>query len=148
MLSEFKTFIAKGNVLDLAIAVIIGAAFGAIVTSVVDDILMPIISLLTGGIDFTNLFIMLKSPPAGAAIATLKAAKEAGIPVLAYGNFIQQIINFFIVAFAIFLMVKQVNAMRSAPPPPDPTSKDCPFCATPIPLKATRCPHCTSELKA
>ena len=112
MLNEFKTFIAKGNVLDLAVGVIIGAAFGAIVTSLVNDLLMPVISLLTGGIDFTNLFILLKSPYAGTAIATLKAEHDAGIPVLAYGNFIQQIINFLIVAFAIFLVVKQANAMR------------------------------------
>jgi large conductance mechanosensitive channel len=147
MLNEFKTFIAKGNVLDLAIGVIIGAAFGAVVTSLVGDILMPIVGLFTGGVDFANLFVLLKSPPAGATIATLRAAKDAGIPVLAYGNFIQQIINFLIIAFAIFLIVKQANALRSAPPPADPTSQDCPFCATSIPLKATRCPHCTSELK-
>jgi large conductance mechanosensitive channel len=145
MLNEFKTFIAKGNVLDLAVGVIIGLAFGAIVTSLVNDLLMPLIGLVTGGVDFTNMFVLLKSPPAGAVITTLKAAKDAGLPVLAYGNFIQQIINFLIIAFSVFLMVKQANAMRLAGVA---TTKECPFCGTLIPIQAKRCPNCTSELKA
>jgi large conductance mechanosensitive channel len=145
MWSEFKTFIARGSVLDLAVGIIIGAAFTAIVNSLVGDLIMPLISLITGGVDFNNLFAVLRAP-AGADLATLKAARESGAVVFAYGAFIQAIINFLIIAFVIFLIVRQANQMRGAPPPPD--TKDCPFCFSKISLKATRCPNCTSQLGA
>src|ERR1700737_4826599 len=141
MLQEFKKFILRGNVLDLAVALVIGAAFGAVVTSFVNDLLMPPIGLILGGVDFTNLFITLR----GAAAPTLKAAKDAGAITFSYGNFIQQIVNFLIIAFAVFLIVRQVNKMREAPPPA-PNTKGCPFCFREIPIQAPRCPHCTSQL--
>lgn len=140
---EFKEFAMRGNVLDLAIGVIIGAAFGAIVNSLVNDILMPPIGLVTGGVDFKDLFIPLK----GGEYASLTAAKAAGAPVVAYGSFINTVLNFLIVSFAVFLLVKQVNRFkRPAPAPEAPSTKDCPFCASSIPAKAVRCPHCTSQL--
>lgn len=144
MWKEFKAFIMRGNVLDLAVGIVIGAAFGAIVTSFVKDILMPPMGLLLGGMDFTNLFITLKGP----AAATLADAQQAGAITINYGVFINTLINFLIVAFAIFLVVKAANKMRSEPAPAAPNTKDCPFCATAIPIAAVRCPHCTSELKA
>ncbi len=145
MWKEFRKFILQGNVLDLAVGIVIGAAFGAIVMSFVKDILMPPIGLLLGGMDFTNLFITLKGP----AAATLADAQKAGAVTLNYGLFINTLINFLIVAFAIFLVVRSVNKMKAQPAPaaPKPDTKTCPFCATAIPLKATRCPHCTSDLK-
>jgi large conductance mechanosensitive channel len=143
MLREFRDFIARGNVIDLAVAVIIGGAFGAIVSSFVKDIIMPVISLLTGGIDFTGWFIPLK----GGTYATLKAAQDAGVATINIGVFINAIITFLIVALAMFLVVKSMNAMKKKPAPADPTTKDCPYCFTTISLKATRCPNCTSELK-
>jgi large conductance mechanosensitive channel len=144
MLKEFKEFALRGNVLDLAIGIIIGAAFGAIVTSFVDDILMPPIGMLLGGVDFTNLFISLD----GQQYASLAAAQEAGAATINYGLFISTIIDFLIVAFVIFLLVRQINRLRAEPEeaPEEPTSKDCPYCATEIPIPATRCPNCTSEL--
>lgn len=144
MLKEFKEFIMRGNVLDLAVAVIIGGAFGAIVTSFVNDVLMPPIGLLLGNVDFTNLFLSLD----GQAYASLAAAQEAGAPTLNYGLFINTIINFLIVAFAIFLVVRAANRMskKEEAPAPAPTSKDCPFCKTSIHIEATRCPNCTSQL--
>jgi large conductance mechanosensitive channel len=144
MWKEFKQFIARGNVIDLAVAVIIGAAFGKIVTSFVNDILMPPIGLLLGNVDFTNLFIALS----GGSYATLEEAQAAGAATLNYGVFINTIIDFLIIAFAIFLLVKQVNQLKKSPPPPDPTTKECPYCLSEIPIKAIRCPHCTSELEA
>jgi len=147
MLKEFKEFILRGNVLDLAIGIVIGAAFGAIVASFVKDILMPPIGLLLGGADFTNNFIVLKGP-AGAVYATLDAAQKAGAVTWNYGLFINTLINFLIVAFAIFLVVKAYNKTKKAPVPAPVSTKDCPFCLSAIPLKARRCPHCTSELKA
>jgi large conductance mechanosensitive channel len=132
MLKEFKTFIMRGNVMDLAVGVIIGGAFGKIVTSLVSDILMPLIGLIVGGIDFTGLAFSL-----GSAKVT-------------YGNFINNIIDFIIIALVIFLMVKGINSMQKKPEPTpaaDPITKECPHCFTIIPIKATRCPHCTSELK-
>jgi large conductance mechanosensitive channel len=145
MLKEFKEFVARGNVIDLAVAVIMGAAFGPIVTSLVNDIIMPPIGMALGNIDFKDMFLSLS----GASFPTLAAAKEAGAPVIAYGTFINALINFLIVSFAIFLLVKQVNRMKQpAPAPAAPTTKDCPFCLSAVPLKATRCAHCTSELKA
>ena len=142
MLKEFKAFVMKGNVLDLAVAVIIGAAFGAIVTSMVNDIIMPPIGMILGHIDFKELFISLN----GQAYPTLAAAKTAAAPVLAYGQFLNTVINFLIVAFVVFLVVRTANKLQRTPPPADPTTKDCPFCSTAIPIPAKRCPHCTSQL--
>ncbi|HZP00253.1 MAG TPA: large conductance mechanosensitive channel protein MscL [Terriglobia bacterium] len=146
MLKEFKEFAMKGNVVDMAVGIIIGAAFGGIVTSLVNDILMPPIGLLLGKVDFSNLFIVLK----GDTYPTLAAAKQAGATTLNYGLFVNTVINFLIVAFAIFLVVKQVNRLRRqpAPVPAAPTTKECPYCCSIIPIKAVRCPSCTSELKA
>ena len=145
MFKEFKEFIARGNVIDLAVAVVMGAAFGPIVTSAVNDIIMPPIGLLMGGMDFKDLFISLK----GVAYPSLAAAKAAGAPVIAYGNFLNTVINFLIVSFAIFLLVKSVNRMKKpAPAAAAPVIKECPYCLSNIPLKATRCPNCTSELMA
>ena len=145
MLKEFKTFILRGNVLDLAIGIIIGAAFGKIVTSFVNDVLMPPIGLLLGGVDFNNLFITLKGQP----MATLAQAQEVGAVTINYGVFLNAVIDFLIVAFVIFLLIRQVNKLtaKPAPEPAAPTTRECPFCKTEIPIKATRCPHCTSELK-
>jgi large conductance mechanosensitive channel len=144
MLKEFKEFAMRGNVLDLAVAVVIGAAFGLIVTSFVNDILMPPIGLLMGGIDFKDFFITLNNQ----SYPSLAAAKEAGAPVIAYGNFLNTVINFLIVAFAIFLLVKQVNRFKKPAAAEAPSTKDCPYCAVGIPAKATRCPNCTSDLRA
>ncbi len=143
MLSEFKTFIMRGNVVDLAIGVIIGAAFGTIVTSLVNDVLMPPIGRLLGGVDFKDFFISLS----GQSFPTLAAAKAAGAPTLNYGVFLNSLINFLIVAFAIFLLVQQVNRLFPKPAPPaTPAMKDCAWCASSIPAAAKRCPHCTSNL--
>ena len=146
MLKEFKEFAMKGNVLDMAVGIIIGAAFGKIVTSFVGDVLMPPLGLLLGKMDFGNLFINLS----GKSYATLAEAKAAGAATLNIGVFINTIIDFILVAFAIFLLVKQVNRLKRQPEtaPAAPTTKECLFCLSTIPLKATRCPHCTSELKA
>jgi len=146
MLKEFKEFAMKGNVLDMAIGIIIGAAFGKIVSSFVSDVLMPPIGLILGKMDFASLFLNLS----GQSYATLAEAKAAGAPTLNYGIFFNTVLDFIIVAFVIFLLVKQVNRLRAqqAAPPAAPTTKDCPFCATAIPIKAARCPNCTSELKA
>ena len=145
---EFKEFIMRGNVIDLAVGVIIGGAFQAIVNSVVNDLIMPLISLATKGIDFTNKFIVLGSDK---TFATLDAAKEAGVAVLSYGSFVTAVINFIIMAFIIFLMVKGINKVsnlgkkKEEPAPAAPTTKVCPFCKSEIAIDATRCPHCTSE---
>lgn len=139
MFKEFKEFAMRGNVLDLAVGVIIGGAFGLIVTSLVNDILMPPIGMAMGGIDFKDYFIPLRSTD----ITTLDAAKRAGIPVVAYGQFLNQVINFLIVAFSIFIVIKQVNRFQK---PAAVSTKECPFCASSIPLKATRCPNCTSTV--
>ena len=143
MFKEFREFIARGNVVDLAVAVIIGAAFGRIITSLVEGVIMPPVGLLLGKADFSNLFIDISRatpPPVSLADAQLR-----GLPVIAYGRFINDIVNFLIVAFVIFLVVKAVNRLRAAPPPP-PNTKDCPYCITAIPLAAKRCPACTSEV--
>ena len=144
MLKEFKDFAMRGNVLDMAIGIVIGAAFGTIVTSFVDDLLMPPIGMLLGGVDFTNLFISLD----GQQYASLAEAQLAGAATINYGLFLSTVIDFLIIAFVIFLLVRQINRMRAEPEevPAEPTSKDCPYCATEIPLQATRCPHCTSEI--
>jgi large conductance mechanosensitive channel len=143
MLKEFKAFLSRGNVIDLAVAVIIGAAFGKIVTTLVEGVLMPPIGLLLGKVDFSSLFIALDRSKA--IPESLKAAKDAGIPVIAYGQFLNEIITFLIVALAVFVVVKQANRFK-APDAPAPATKECPFCASVIPLKATRCPNCTSAL--
>src|SRR5437762_3776117 len=146
MWKEFKEFAVKGNAVDLAVGVIIGAAFGSIITSLVKDILMPPIGLLTGGLDFSNKFLVLKDAPGGALFATPADAVKAGAITWNYGNFITVVINFIIVAFCIFLMVRALNKMKRPAPGAPPASKDCPFCAMTVPIKATRCPHCTSEM--
>ena len=133
----------RGNVLDMAIGVTIGGAFGKIITSMVNDILMPPIGLALGKLDFSNLFLDLS----GAGHATLAAAKQAGAATLNYGLFINTVTDFVIVAFVIFLLVRQVNRARPAPPPPPPSTRDCPYCLIAVPLKARRCGHCTSELQ-
>ena len=142
MLREFKAFIMRGNVLDLAVAVIIGAAFGAIVTSLVNDIVMPPIGLLLGKVDFKDLFVSLN----GQSYPNLAAAKAAGAPVVAYGQFLNTVMNFLIVAFVIFIIVKQASRFQKPALAAAPTTKDCPFCLTSIPLGAKRCPNCTSQL--
>ncbi len=141
MLKEFKEFIARGNVLDLAIAVVIGAAFGKIVTSFVQDILMPPIGLLLGKVDFSNLFVNLSS----VKYASIEEAKKAGAATINYGVFINNIINFVIIAFVIFLVVRMANKMKKEPEP-ESTTKECPLCASVIPIKAKKCPQCTSDL--
>lgn len=145
MFKEFKAFIMRGNVLDLAIAVIIGAAFGKIVTSLVNDIIMPPIGLLLGQVDFSNLFINLSATP----YAKLADAQAAGAPTINYGVFINTVLDFLIVAFVIFLVVRAANKLEhpKPAPAPAPTTKECPYCLSAIPIKATRCAHCTSELK-
>ncbi len=147
MLKEFKEFAMRGNVLDMAVGIIIGAAFGKIISSFVADVLMPPIGLLLGRVDFSSLFLNLS----GTHYATLTEAKAAGAPTLNYGLFINTVIDFLIVAFAIFLLIQQVNRLQKQPEPAPagpPTTKDCPYCLSAIPLKAIRCPQCTSELKA
>ncbi len=143
MLKEFKSFAMKGNVLDMAIGIIIGAAFGRIVTSLVNDIIMPPIGIILGQVDFANLYINLS----GTAYASLDEAKKAGAATINYGLFINTVIDFLIVAFVLFLIIRQVNRWTQKPAPAAvPTTKECPFCCTAIPIKATRCPNCTSEL--
>ncbi len=142
MLKEFKEFIMRGNVVDLAVAVIIGGAFGKIVTSFVEDVLMPPIGLALGKVDFSNLFINLS----GGDYASVAAAKAAGAATLNYGIFFNQIINFLIIAFAIFLLIKQLNRLQTPAPAAASMTKDCPYCFSALPLKATRCAHCTSDL--
>jgi large conductance mechanosensitive channel len=148
MINEFKQFIARGNAFDLAVGVIIGAAFGKIVTTMVEGILMPPLGLLLGGVDFASLFLVLDSskgiPP------SLADAKTSGVPVIAYGQLLNDIVGFLIVAFVVFLMVKQVTRVKGALQHPEapsaPTTRECPFCTSTISLKASRCPHCTSQV--
>ena len=150
MLKEFKEFAMRGNVIDMAVGIIIGAAFGTIVTSLVADVIMPPIGLLLGNVDFSNLFILLKSgAKAPGPYESLAVAKAAGAVTMNIGVFINTIISFVIVAFAIFLLIKSINTLKrkQEAPPAVPTTKDCPHCMVSIPIKATRCPHCTSELK-
>jgi large conductance mechanosensitive channel len=145
MLKEFREFISRGNVLDLAVGVIIGAAFGKIVTTLVEGVIMPPIGMVLGQIDFSSLFFVLDSTK-GIPVS-LAEAKTKGIPVIAYGQFINEIVSFLIVALAVFLLIKQVNRLKRPLPPAAATTKDCPFCLMAVPLKATRCAHCTSELR-
>lgn len=142
MLKEFKEFALKGNVMDLAVGVIIGAAFGKIVSSLVNDLIMPLLSLITGKIDFTNLFVALD----GKVYETIDKAKEAGVATLNYGLFITSIIDFLIIAFSIFIIIKQINRFMPKKAPVEVTTKTCPFCQSSINNKAIRCPQCTSEL--
>jgi large conductance mechanosensitive channel len=144
MLKEFKEFAMRGSVLDMAVGIIIGAAFGKIVTSFVGDVLMPPVGAILGKVDFSNLFLNLS----GKSYATIAEAKAAGAATLNYGMFINTVIDFLIVAFVIFLLVRQVNRWKTPPPAPVPVTKDCPYCYSAIPIKATRCPNCTSELRA
>jgi large conductance mechanosensitive channel len=147
MWKEFKAFIMRGNVLDLAVAVIIAGAFGAIVKSAVDDIIMPPIGLLLGGIDFSNLFMLLKpGPKAPPPYASVADAQAAGAVTLNYGLFINNVITFLIVALAVFLVVRMVSRMYAKPAPATPNTKACPFCTLTIPITASRCPNCTSQL--
>ncbi len=140
--SEFKEFAIKGNVMDMAIGIIIGAAFGGIVTSLVKDVIMPPIGMLMGGINFADMFYALD----GKTYATLAEAQTAAAPTINYGLFINTVINFLIVALAIFIVIKQVNKLKKAPAPAEPNTKDCPYCKESIPKAAVRCPHCTSDL--
>jgi len=147
MMKEFKDFAVKGNVVDMAVGIIIGAAFGTIVKSLVSDIIMPPIGMLLGNVDFSNLFLVLKG---GGPFATLPDAQAAGAVTLNYGLFINTVISFLIVAFAIFIVIRNINRLKkeeAAAPPPPPSSRECPFCLSTIALKATRCPHCTSDVK-
>ena len=143
MLKEFRTFIMRGNMLDLAVAVILGGAFGKIITSLVNDIIMPPIGLLLGGVNFSDLFINLSGTP----YASLADAQAAGAPTINYGLFLNTVIDFLIVALVIFLLIRQINRMQK-PAPAAPTTKSCPYCVSTIPLAATRCPYCTSDLPA
>ena len=148
MFKEFKEFAVKGNVMDMAVGIIIGAAFGSIVTSFVNDVIMPPIGLLLGNVDFTNLFLVLKEGKIPSPYESLAAAKGAGAVTMNIGVFINTIISFLIVAFAVFLVVKNINRLkREEEAPVVPASKECPYCLSVIPLKAVRCPHCTSEVK-
>jgi large conductance mechanosensitive channel len=142
MIKEFKEFILRGSVVDLAVAVVIGAAFTAIVNSLVKDIFMPIIGYLLGGVDFTSMFIVL----GGGTYASLAAAQEAGAATINYGVFINAVITFLLVALILFFVVKGINKLQRQPVPAPPNTKECPYCLTTIPLKATRCPNCTSQL--
>ncbi len=150
MFKEFKDFAMRGNVLDMAVGIIIGAAFGTIVTSLVNDVIMPPIGLLLGNVDFSNIFAVLKEGKTAGPYASVAAAKAAGAVTMNMGVFINTVINFIIVAFAIFLLIRSINQLKKKQeaPPAAPTTKECPYCIVSIPIKASRCPHCTSELKA
>jgi large conductance mechanosensitive channel len=149
MFKEFKEFALKGNVVDMAVGVIIGAAFGTIVNSIVNDIIMPPIGVLLGNVDFSGLFLVLKEGKVPAPYASIAAAKTAGAVTMNYGLFINTIISFLIVSFSVFLLVKNINRLKrqSEEPSAVPATRECPFCLSAIPIKAIRCGHCTSELK-
>ena len=148
MFKEFKEFAMRGNVVDMAVGIIIGGAFGTIVKSLVSDVMMPPLGLLLGGVDFSDLFITLKEGATAGPYVTLAAAQKAGAVTISYGIFINAVISFLIVAFAVFLLIKGINKLQreKEEPAAEPTTKECPFCAEAIPIKATRCPHCTSDL--
>ena len=147
MLKEFKEFAMRGNVIDMAVGIIIGAAFGTIIGTMVSDVLMPPIGLLLGNVDFSNLFVVLKEGKIAGPYATVAAAKAAGAVTLNYGMFVNTVVNFLIVAFAIFFLIRGMNALKKKEAA-QPTTKECPHCLSTIPIKATRCGHCTSELGA
>jgi large conductance mechanosensitive channel len=148
MLKEFKEFAMRGNVMDMAVGIVIGTAFGAITKSLVADLLMPPIGLVTGNVDFTNLFVVLKNGMTAGPYASLAEAQKAGAVTINYGLFVNTIINFLIIAFALFLVIRQMNRLkREEPlPPPAPETRECPKCLSTIPIKATRCAHCTADL--
>ncbi len=148
MLKDFKEFAMRGNVVDMAVGIIIGGAFGTIVKSLVTDVMMPPIGLLMGGVDFSNLFFVLKEGATAAPYATLEMAQKAGAVTISYGVFLNAVISFLIVAFAVFMLIKGLNKLKreQEAPPKEPTTKECSHCFTTIPIKAVRCPHCTSEL--
>ena len=148
MFKEFREFAMRGNVVDMAVGIIIGGAFGTIVKSLVNDVIMPPIGLALGGVDFANLFAVLKQGTAPGPYAALADAQKAGAVTVNYGLFINSVISFLIVAFAVFQLIRIMNAMKrkEEAPPAEPTEKECPHCLTSIPIKATRCPHCTSEI--
>lgn len=148
MLQEFKKFAMRGNVVDMAVGIIIGGAFGTIVKSMVSDVIMPPIGLLLGGVDFSNLFLTLKDGTAPGPYATLAGAQESGAVIISYGLFVNAVLSFLIVAFAVFLLIKAINKLQAEEDaePEEPTDKDCPFCCSSIPIKAVRCGCCTSEL--
>jgi len=150
MFKEFKEFAMKGNVIDMAVGIIIGAAFGTIVNSLVQDVIMPPIGLLLGNVDFTNIFAVLKEGKVAGPYASVAAAKAAGAVTINFGVFINTIISFILIAFAVFLLVRTINRMRrqEEAPPAAPPTKDCNYCFSKVPIQATRCPNCTSELKA
>lgn len=148
MLKDFKEFAMRGNVVDMAVGIIIGAAFGTIIKSLVADVLMPPIGLLLGNVDFSNLFMVLKDGKAAGPYASLAAAQAAGAVTVNLGVFLNTVISFIIVAFSVFLVVRGMNKLQREAPPAPPDTKECPFCLSSIPIKATRCPHCTSELAA
>jgi large conductance mechanosensitive channel len=149
MFKEFKEFAVRGNVVDMAVGIIIGAAFGTIVKSLVSDVIMPPIGLLLGNVDFSNLFVVLKEGATAAPYATLAVAEEAGAVIIKYGVFLNTIISFLIVAFAVFMVIRNINKLKKQQeaPPAEPTTKECPFCYSTISIKATRCANCTAELK-
>lgn len=147
MLKEFKEFAMRGNVVDMAVGIIIGAAFGTIIKSLVSDVIMPPIGLLLGNVDFENLFAVLKEGATAAPYAALADAKAAGAVTVNYGVFINTIISFVIIAFAVFLLIRSINKLKRKEAPPAPTTKECPHCFSAIPIKAIRCPYCTSQLK-
>jgi large conductance mechanosensitive channel len=149
MMQDFKAFIMRGNVLDMAVGIIIGAAFGAIITSLVKDIIMPPIGLLLGNVDFANLYVTIKDPTVAGNYSTPAAVQAAGGVTINYGAFINYIITFLIVAFAVFMLIRSINKMRRPKnvTPGEPTTKECPFCLSVIPIKASRCGHCTSQLE-
>ena len=150
MLKEFKEFAMRGNVLEMAVGIIIGGAFGTIIGSLVSDVIMPPIGMALGNVDFSNLFVLLKDgAKAAGPYASLADAKAAGAVTINYGIFINSVISFLIVAFAVFMLIRSMNKLKreEAAPPAEPTTRDCPFCFTAIPLKASRCPQCTSEVK-
>jgi len=150
MLQEFKEFAMRGNVVDMAVGIVIGGAFGKIISSLVSDVIMPPIGLLMGGVDFTDLFVTLKDGATSGPYASLAAANEAGAVTMNLGVFVNTVISFIIVAFAIFMVIRGMNKLKreEEAPPADPTTKDCPQCQMTIPLKATRCGHCTSEVQS
>jgi large conductance mechanosensitive channel len=150
MLKEFKEFAMKGNMVDMAIGIIIGAAFGAIIKSLVADVIMPPIGVLLGNVDFANIFMIIKEGATAGPYTTLDAAKEAGAVVISWGVFINTLINFIIIAFVLFLVIRNMNKMKKKEEaaPAEPTDKDCPFCLSKIPIKAARCGHCTQEVPA
>ncbi len=148
MLKEFKEFAMRGNVVDMAVGIIIGAAFGTIVSSLVKDVIMPPIGLLLGNVDFSNLFVVLRDGATAGPYASLDQAQKAGAVSINYGMFVNHVISFIIVAFAVFMIIRSINRFKKAEAAPAPTTKECPRCLMPIPMNATRCGHCTSDLKA